>query len=503
MKMEIDDIAKIHAAIDALEESGEEYERQVRRCYEAILKPGDVAVDVGAYEGKHTISLGFAAAPNGRVYAAEPNVGIHEVLLGRLERSRSFGVQYEMFAGCISNETLGEVKFSVVPDKVGWSSLILREGVENAQEMRVETQTMDEWVREEDHSRVRFIKVDCEGAELKVLQGAEAILAHERAIIHLEISPDALEAHGVDIEAFATSLSARYVVLDCIGMVFDTPQELAAGFRSKGCFDFFFVPRQSVSVEEDLVKLKHAMAKGFYGALTDGSLPEVQLLLAQDFWAFASPSAPVGTEEGARLGFLPRHLATLTRAQESIIHARKVSPLQRRQHCRVKNGIIIVRTANFEVLEQIPLEGRFDFELHKNGHFEIDIEGVLSEDSPSNMTMLELAIGDSFLLLLRAKWWPDKKLCHLEGLYSTWGGYKQLLAVPIDGRLCQARLIFKDRSIVVQTYHGQHIVPLPSEALDTEWVLTSATLGKRTRHRSAEPYRGKLQANLFSPQKPN
>ena len=120
------------------------------------------------------------------MYAAEPNIGIHEVLHGRIERSRSFGAQFEVFTGCVSNEGSEDVSFSVVPDKVGWSSLIPRRSVDNAEELLVQTLTMDSWVRKEDHPKVRFIKVDCEGAELKVLQGANAILAHHHAIVHLE-----------------------------------------------------------------------------------------------------------------------------------------------------------------------------------------------------------------------------------------------------------------------------------------------------------------------------
>lgn len=498
--MEIEEIAEIHAQIDALEDSGEEYERQVRRCYEAILKPGDVAVDVGAYEGKHTVALGFATAPNGRVYAAEPNGGIHEVLLGRLERSKLFGVKFEMFAGCISNENLGDVSFSVVPDKVGWSSLIPRSSVDNVQELRVQTFTMDSWVKQEDHSKVRFIKVDCEGAELKVLQGAEAILAHHRAVIHLEISPDALEVHGVGIDELAAHLSKRYIALDCIGMTLSNPLELAAGFRSKGCFDFFFVSRQSDCLKEDILALKQALAGGFYGALTEGSIPDIQLSLMRDFWASTSSVSSFSHEHEPTVDFLPRRLATPSRPQDSIIHARKVPALERRQHCRVKNGIMIVRTANFEALEQIPLSGVFDFELHKNGHAEVDVRGEFSDNASPNMTMIEIVMGEDFVLLVRTKWLPEKGVRHLEGFCSNLNGFKQFFSVPLNGHVCEARLIIKDYSVAIQSLSDRHEVALPADISAFEWLPVSMTLGKRTRHKSAEPFRGKLQASLFSPE---
>tara|TARA_R100001129_G_scaffold146661_1_gene108023 strand:- start:6936 stop:8444 length:1509 start_codon:yes stop_codon:yes gene_type:complete len=498
--MELERIVEFHAQIDALEESGEEYERQVRRCYEAVLKPGDVAVDVGAYEGKHTIPLGFATAPEGRVYAAEPNIGIHEVLHGRIERSRSFGAQFEVFTGCVSNEGSEDVSFSVVPDKVGWSSLIPRRSVDNAEELLVQTLTMDSWVRKEDHPKVRFIKVDCEGAELKVLQGANAILAHHHAIVHLEISPDALEVHGVDIDDFATHLSEQYIALDCVGLVFNTPQELAAGFRSKGCFDFFFLSRNSSSLNGDMLALKQAMAKGFYGALADGSHPDLQLSLMRNLIEFDLSSEPTVWGKSTKVDFFQHTPATPVRPQESIIHTKKANSLRRQQRCSIDYGIRIVRTENFELLEQMPLPQRFDFDLSKDGHVEIDIRGEIPKLSSSNMTIIEVVFGENFVVLLRAKWWQGKKGWHLEGLCTGSSGFKQFLTVPMSGQSCEVRLIVKDHTLFVCTKADVHRVDLPIDSGTSKWHSVATSLGRRTRHINAEAFRGKLEATIFSPE---
>lgn len=52
--------------------AGELFESTVRTVYETILSPGDVAVDVGAHVGKHTLPMARLVAPEGKIIAFEP-----------------------------------------------------------------------------------------------------------------------------------------------------------------------------------------------------------------------------------------------------------------------------------------------------------------------------------------------------------------------------------------------------------------------------------------------
>ena len=47
------------------------FELIIRRVYEAILSPGDTAVDGGACAGIHTIPMAKRVGPTGRVHAVE------------------------------------------------------------------------------------------------------------------------------------------------------------------------------------------------------------------------------------------------------------------------------------------------------------------------------------------------------------------------------------------------------------------------------------------------
>ena len=54
------------------DDAGEEFERIIRRVYEAVLQPGDVAFDAGAHVGKHSLPMLMAVAPAGTVVALDP-----------------------------------------------------------------------------------------------------------------------------------------------------------------------------------------------------------------------------------------------------------------------------------------------------------------------------------------------------------------------------------------------------------------------------------------------
>src|SRR4051794_9530500 len=68
-----------------------DYECIVQEIYEYLLRPGDVAIDVGAHLGRHTFPLAEAVAPTGKVIALEPLPACREQLHHQLrDHSRLF-----------------------------------------------------------------------------------------------------------------------------------------------------------------------------------------------------------------------------------------------------------------------------------------------------------------------------------------------------------------------------------------------------------------------------
>ena|GEM_PF-1163163 len=208
------DYARLYRAVSEFDDAGEEFERIVRRVYECALRDGDTAVDVGAHVGKHAVPMALACGPSGHVLAVEPIDWAVERLDARILGAR-LGAVVTTFYGCCG-EAEGEVEFSVVPSHPGWSSIAPRAEVTDSVRMTVPQFTVDRLCR--DAERVRFLKIDVEGAEPLVLRGAVATIDRFRPVIHVEVIEPALEAFGLKLEDVGDPLRSRgYRIYDLLG----------------------------------------------------------------------------------------------------------------------------------------------------------------------------------------------------------------------------------------------------------------------------------------------
>jgi FkbM family methyltransferase len=142
-----------------------------------------IVVDVGAHIGSFTL-LAAWMAPEGRVLAYEPEPSNFEML----ERNVGLnGLTHVRAAACAVGGVAGERElfFSAKPSSTGGHSLVRPGG----RSIRVRCTTLDRIVADEALDRIDFLKLDCEGAERELLEGASAeTLARVRR--------GAMEVHG-------------------------------------------------------------------------------------------------------------------------------------------------------------------------------------------------------------------------------------------------------------------------------------------------------------------
>jgi FkbM family methyltransferase len=153
------------------------------RLVNQLVRPGDVAIDVGAYRGIWTARLSKLVGRTGHVHAIEPvpaNVAVLESVYGRK-----------------SNVTIHPVALSDHADHLelyvpvfdghrvtALSSLAPRDVPHDV--MEVQVRPLDE-LFDDGSQRVDFIKCDVEGHELEVLRGASRILERSRPALVVEI----------------------------------------------------------------------------------------------------------------------------------------------------------------------------------------------------------------------------------------------------------------------------------------------------------------------------
>ncbi len=147
-----------------------------------LLLPGFDAIEVGANIGTHTVSMARKLAGMGRqLLAVEPQAIVFQNLCANIALNGLFNVLAEN-AAC--SDKLGWLTFqSIRPEgEINSGGVSMRE--DGSGNQRVRALPLDELIPP--HFRVGLIKIDVEGFEQKVLEGALRTLDRFRPILYLE-----------------------------------------------------------------------------------------------------------------------------------------------------------------------------------------------------------------------------------------------------------------------------------------------------------------------------
>lgn len=161
------------------------YEEMLEQVYRSILKPGDIAIDVGAHTGRHTMPIANAVGPMGKVFSFEPLPFAYQALSKRLEDTRTTTVTLHNLA---LGEDEGETEFTVVPDfpeYSGFKERTYHSDTLRKEKIRVQVRKLDSFA--EQIGEPRYIKVDAEGGELTILRSGRALIAAAQPIVSFEL----------------------------------------------------------------------------------------------------------------------------------------------------------------------------------------------------------------------------------------------------------------------------------------------------------------------------
>lgn len=152
-------------------------------------------VDCGAFNGDHTIAYSNKVGPHGLVIAFEPG----EIAYKCLEHNaRLFPSQTLVINGALSdkdNESVGHVPC----ENLGASRCVSGGPLL--------TYTLDGFLEATSIHRLDFIKMDCEGWELKALKGAEKMIRKFHPTMLIEVNAGALLAQGTTTTQLADYLN--------------------------------------------------------------------------------------------------------------------------------------------------------------------------------------------------------------------------------------------------------------------------------------------------------
>jgi FkbM family methyltransferase len=158
------------------------------------LAPGDAALDCGANMGLFSTMMAARVRPWGSVHAFEPSPGARRDLFRVLKLNQIPGVAVN---ACALSDACGEATFcdmlaGDVRREASHLNLLDRPNVANRSEhqmVTVPTRTLDAYVAEK-QLVPRLVKIDVEGAEFLVLEGARQCVAAHKPMLVIEIHPD-------------------------------------------------------------------------------------------------------------------------------------------------------------------------------------------------------------------------------------------------------------------------------------------------------------------------
>ena len=132
------------------------------------------------------------------VYAFEPISDVRECLKKNVEKDN-----YLLFDFGLGNKN-EKVMVNYIPEETG-NTYVSDQG-----NREIEIRRLDEIKL----PKIDYIKIDAEGYEIKVLQGAEGLITRDEPYIHVEVKQKILERHGlsaVDIDRYFEEIDYKKV----------------------------------------------------------------------------------------------------------------------------------------------------------------------------------------------------------------------------------------------------------------------------------------------------
>lgn len=144
------------------------YEPEIIQAVLSYARPGDTCIDAGANLGYHSLLLSHLVGNSGKVLAFEPDPNCQDKLRVNLDLNAARNV--EVIPTALWDKVADYYFFSTA---CGYSSFCEYIGYPSTR-TEVRTDYLDNIINPD--CCIRLLKVDCEGAEEKILRGAKKLL---------------------------------------------------------------------------------------------------------------------------------------------------------------------------------------------------------------------------------------------------------------------------------------------------------------------------------------
>jgi FkbM family methyltransferase len=151
-----------------------ELDRKISWVCSRLVNHGDTVLDIGANIGLVSLVLSSLVGNEGRVHSFEPNPDMQALIEGSIARNRIENIRLHRVA--LGAEP-GEMVLSIPRGHAGAASLVTERWSADDVRMRVPVTTISHALADETIEHIRLAKVDVEGFEGQVFEGAAELFA--------------------------------------------------------------------------------------------------------------------------------------------------------------------------------------------------------------------------------------------------------------------------------------------------------------------------------------
>jgi FkbM family methyltransferase len=167
------------------------FEPGTARTLARLIGPGDVALDIGANIGAHTLGMAKSVGPSGKVFAIEPSDFAFTKLLRNLSLNPELATRVHPKQLFFSDDAIKSPPREIY---ASWplqsdSSVHPKHRGRLVSMANAELETLDCFARQHQITRLDLIKIDVDGQEVPVLRGGLATLCRFHPMLVMELAP--------------------------------------------------------------------------------------------------------------------------------------------------------------------------------------------------------------------------------------------------------------------------------------------------------------------------
>ncbi len=193
-------------------------EEEVRHSIEAQLQCGDIAIDIGANFGMHTLLMADRVGSEGRVLAFEP-IPENLRLLRRNVTLNGFNDRVTIQQAALSDQPVASIEMVIDSDQLEPSASLQTDSTQNRETVTVSNISLDQ-ATSVDVAKGCLVKLDVEGAELSVLRSGQQFLERVQPKLLIEV-------HDYALPKFGDSTEAVYEFLESHGYSFEQISDMS------------------------------------------------------------------------------------------------------------------------------------------------------------------------------------------------------------------------------------------------------------------------------------